>query len=148
MDIAKEKKSFLLYKDNLSVLDDLSDEKAGILFKAIKEYQTNNTEMQIDDEVVRPIFRLFEASFIRDNKKYIETSKKNSENAKKRWRGENATASDRKQSNAINADSDSDKDSVSDTDKDKEKEKDFVKKDIGVLGEKEKKTLKDDFKVY
>ena len=33
------RKSFIIHKDSLSVLDDLTDEQAGKLFKAIKAYQ-------------------------------------------------------------------------------------------------------------
>ncbi len=35
-------KSFIIHKDSLSVLNKLTDEQAGKLFKAIFNYQTNN----------------------------------------------------------------------------------------------------------
>ena len=39
------KKSFKLFIDSLDVLDELSDEEAGKLFKAIREYELNEKEV-------------------------------------------------------------------------------------------------------
>ena len=39
-EILKSKKGFILHKDSLSILNKMSDEQAGILFKAIYQYQT------------------------------------------------------------------------------------------------------------
>lgn len=38
-----ERKSFIIHKDSLRVLDELTDEEAGRLFKAIKAYQCGET---------------------------------------------------------------------------------------------------------
>ena len=62
------KKSFLLYIDSLDVLDDMSDEECGKLFKAIKAHQ-NNEEIELDS-LTRIAFAPFKAQFARDNEKY------------------------------------------------------------------------------
>ena len=38
------RKSFILHSDSLLILDELSNEQAGILFKAIKDYQNKMKE--------------------------------------------------------------------------------------------------------
>ena len=63
------KKSFVLYYDQKQVVDELSDEQAGKLFKAIYEYKI--------------IFIPFKTAFDRDEIKWEETSKKRSEAGKK-----------------------------------------------------------------
>ena len=70
-------KSFFLYKDNLSILKQLTDEEAGKLFKAIYEYQTNNILPQ--DRLISIIFEPFLNQFKRDSQKYqnvVERNKK------------------------------------------------------------------------
>lgn len=63
------KKSFILFKDSLDVLDELSDEQAGKLFKAIKEFQNGN-EPDLDFGL-KIAFVPFRNQFIRDNKDYF-----------------------------------------------------------------------------
>ena len=68
-------KTFILNLDNLSVLDELTDEEAGKLFKAIYKYQI---EEKVDlDSKLKCIFILFK-NYINDQKrKYEEKSKTN-----------------------------------------------------------------------
>ena len=40
--MSKQRKSFIVHHDSLNVLDDLSNEQAGLLFKAIKSYHLND----------------------------------------------------------------------------------------------------------
>ena len=65
------KKSFLLHIDSLDILDDLSVNQAGLLFKAIKAYQ--NDEVIEVDEIVKLVFSPFKNQFIRDDEKYNKT---------------------------------------------------------------------------
>jgi hypothetical protein len=75
------KKSFILHLDSLCILDDMSLEQKGILFDAIYKYQLG---IEVDlDFGMKMAFAPFRNQFIRDNDKYIEFSKKQSENGKK-----------------------------------------------------------------
>jgi len=62
------KKSFILHVDSLSVLDDLSDEQAGKLFKAIFAYQ-KECEVELDFGL-KMAFIPFKNQFVRDREKY------------------------------------------------------------------------------
>ena len=78
-----QNKSFILHKDSLSILNKLSDEEAGKLFKAIFNFQTQNilpTEKMIDC-----IFEPFLNQFKRDEEKYQNVVERNKINIAKRW---------------------------------------------------------------
>lgn len=66
-----KKKSFLLHIDSLDILDELSDEQAGMLFKAIAAHQ-KGMDYELDS-IVRIAFSPFKNQFIRDENKYDET---------------------------------------------------------------------------
>lgn len=100
------KKSFLIYKDSLAVLDELTDEQAGQLFKAIKAYHEGQ-EIGLDFGL-RMAFFSFKAQFKRDEDKYKAISEKNKENVLKRWN--NTSVNDRIPANTTNTDKDKDKD--------------------------------------
>jgi hypothetical protein len=55
----------------LDILDDLSVNQAGLLFKAIKAYQ-NDEEIEVD-EIVKLVFSPFKNQFKRDDEKYTKT---------------------------------------------------------------------------
>jgi len=63
-----DKKSFILYTDTLSVLDELTNEQAGILFKAIKDYQ-NGIEPVLDFGL-KMAFLPLKNQFVRDLEKW------------------------------------------------------------------------------
>lgn len=88
------KKSFILYLDALSVLDELDDKQAGKLFRAIKAYQLRSAERceqdadtgfesLMEDFVTRIAFAPFKAQFERDNQRYDELVERQRENGKK-----------------------------------------------------------------
>ena len=66
------KKSFIIYTDTLNILDELDDEQAGRLFKAIKAYHLGdaNAGGLLNDIVTRLAFIPFKSGFERDNEKY------------------------------------------------------------------------------
>lgn len=67
-----DKKSFILFNDSLSVLDELTDEQAGKLFKAIRDFQIGKeTEL---DFGLKMAFLPFKNQFIRDFEKYAALS--------------------------------------------------------------------------
>lgn len=77
------KKSFLLYVDTLDVLDEMTDEEAGKLFKAIKDY--HHGETICSDSSVRIPFSPFKNQFARDYEKYEKLCEKNRLIAEKRY---------------------------------------------------------------
>jgi hypothetical protein len=123
------KKSFLLYIDALEVLNVLTDEQAGQLFKAIRAYQLG---IEIESE---PIIQIALASFIqnfkRDNEKYLMIVERNRSNGLKNSKLKHETQKTQKSpvgSNGVHSsplvtdngnDNDNDNDSVSDSKKKK-----------------------------
>ena len=75
------KKSFILYLDNLNVLDELSDEEAGQLFKAIKQYQTDKTINLTG--LMKALFIQFQTNFDKNDEEYNSIVERNRENGKK-----------------------------------------------------------------
>lgn len=69
------KKSFILHIDSLSILDDLTDEQAGKLFRAIQSYQKGE-EIELD-QLTKIAFSPFKNQFVRDNIAYEETAERN-----------------------------------------------------------------------
>ena len=119
------RKSFVLHKDSLQVLDDLSDEQAGKLFKAIKAIQLGE-EFELD-ALTRIALSPFKAQFARDNEKYERIVERNKNNGLKggRPKTEDNPKEPKKPSGLITnpenpqkADSVSKSVSVSDSDKD------------------------------
>lgn len=62
------KKSFLIFKDALSIADDLNDEQLGRLFRAIINFQLQRPNEM--DFVTKLAFSPFKAQFDRDDKKW------------------------------------------------------------------------------
>lgn len=78
-----ERKSFILHKDSLKILDDLTNEQVGLLFKAIKNYQFD--EISELDTLTKIAFSPFKNQFIRDDEKYDNLCKKNKLIAERRY---------------------------------------------------------------
>lgn len=82
-----EKNSFILYIDQKEVIEQLSDEEAGKLFKAI--YQYNYNKDIIIDGMLKIIFTQFKIFFDKDNEKWELEKNRRSEAGKKgmasRW---------------------------------------------------------------
>lgn len=69
------KKSFILYCDTLAVLDHLTDEQAGQLFKAICSYQKEE-EIELSP-LLNVAFSPFKSQFERDHDKYEKICERN-----------------------------------------------------------------------
>lgn len=91
-----ERKSFIIYKDALEILDELDLETSGKLFHAIRNYQKDGTEPE--DREMRLLFFNFKQQFIRDEQKYNEVSEKNKLNGQKGGRPVKAKESEKTQS--------------------------------------------------
>lgn len=83
-----EKGSFLLYIDSLNILDDMSNEQAGVLFKSIKEFQETGTIPDLDFGL-KMALKPFINQFKRDAEKWERKKDGYRDNGKlgnlKRW---------------------------------------------------------------
>jgi hypothetical protein len=86
------KKSFIIHLDSLNVLDQLTDEQSGQLFKAIHEFHKGN-DPELDFGL-RMAFLPFKNQFIRDLEKYESKVVSNRENGKKGGRPKKPTNPD------------------------------------------------------
>lgn len=75
------KKAFLIYKDTLDVLDLLTDEQAGKLFKAIRDF--NNGKQPELELALQVAFLPFKNQFDRDSNKYERITERNRINGAK-----------------------------------------------------------------
>ena len=127
--MSSKRKSFVLHKDSLDILPDLTDDQAGKLFKAIHAYQIDD-EITLD-QITKMVFLPFKNQFIRDDGKYLETCERRAVAGSKGGKQKVANASKCKQTLANVADSVSKNksDSKSDSDNDSEVTKDIVVND-------------------
>lgn len=110
--------AFQLYFEPLgTMLNGLSDAEAGELFKAIYKYALHGKETNFADRTLSMVFLSLKSSLDYNNKEYIKRSRKNAENANKRW-GNNANACDGMRTHANDADTDTDTDTDIETEKD------------------------------
>lgn len=140
----KERKSFIVHIDSLNVLESLTNEQAGELFKAIWHYQTNQ-ETEISP-IVNIAFTPFKHQFIRDYEKYVNTCKRRAEAGSKGGKQKVANASKSKQKVANVADSKSK--SKNDINKfiPNDASKDAVRDKYPNITQKQAMSLIDDFK--
>lgn len=75
------KTGFILHLDSLAVLDELTNEQAGILFKAIRDYNLGK-EPELDF-AMKMAFLPFKNQFVRDFEKYENTCERNKANGAK-----------------------------------------------------------------
>lgn len=80
-----EKNNFILYKDQRAMVDKLSDERAGKVFKAIYNYVCGDGDPTDLDEVSDMVFTAFKTTLHRDLMKYRDKCAKNTEAVNKRW---------------------------------------------------------------
>ncbi len=114
-----KKKSFLLHIDSLDVLDDMTNEQAGLLLKAMKAFHKGE-EIELDP-LTKMAFSFFKNQFIRDNEKYLKTCEARAQAGSKggKQKQQNlANASKCKQKVAKVADKDNKNDSDKDSDSD------------------------------
>ena len=76
--MADKRNSFVLYTDHLSILDMLTDEQAGQLFKTIAKYQKGEDVSGID-YMQKLVFEPFRVDFERDAQKWEDKKRKRAE---------------------------------------------------------------------
>lgn len=94
-----QKKGFLLYLNQKEVIDEMTDQEAGIFIKAIFEYEITKKIPKLNKNL-KLVFLQFKNALDEDEKHYNETCEKNRKNAKKRWQKKNAIAYERMQTDA------------------------------------------------
>jgi len=110
------KKSFIIHNDSVEILEKLSDEQSGQLFKAICAYQIG--ELIELDYVMELVFSPFQKQFERDGIKYEQLCEKNRQIAVDRYstkRTKRNQALPKAPSVTKSTDRDSDSDSDSDS---------------------------------
>jgi len=80
-------KSFILHLDTLNILNEMTNEQAGTLFKAIYEYQKGSEP--ILDFAMKMAFMPFKNQFARDAEKYLRVCERNKNNGLKGGRPKN-----------------------------------------------------------
>lgn len=80
----KGQPAFLLPIDQKEIIDELTDEEAGIIFKAIYEYEINKTEIELP-KTLKIVFKQFKVKLDNYDGAYAEKCERNRENIKKYW---------------------------------------------------------------
>ncbi len=88
---AKKAIGFLLEFDQKEIVDELTNEEAGIIFKAIYEYETTREEPKLN-KTLKIVFKQFKVKLDLHDGSYAQKCKKNQQNAQKRWSEENSDA--------------------------------------------------------
>lgn len=123
--MSKIRKSFILHHDSLNVLDDLTNEQAGLLFKAIKAYHlSDDLTLDVLTNIAMSPFR---NQFDRDAEKYEKLCEKNRLIAESRYNTKSTSGrSGKKKSPQLTKSTDNDSksknDSKNDSDSDSKKE--------------------------
>jgi len=86
--MAQGKKSFIIYTDSRVMVNKLSNERAGILFKTLFSYCDDENPI-CDDEVIDMAFEHFKNILKRDLKKYENIVERNRNNGKNGGRPKN-----------------------------------------------------------
>lgn len=111
------KDSFILYQEHKQIFDMLTDEEAGMLIKAIFEYERG--QLVELDKTLQIAFVSIKSSLDRNRETYERVCEKNKQNIEKRWKKENTkntTGKFGKKENTKNTDNDSDNDNEHDND--------------------------------
>lgn len=81
--MAEDKKSFLVYHDIKPILDKLSNEQVGILFRAMVDYSTERTEPDFGDLALELTFIPIKQQLDRNLEKWDEIKEKRTEAGRK-----------------------------------------------------------------
>ena len=113
------KKSIIIYADCIAILEELTYEQAGRLFKAILSYVNEEPVTEIEgDPAIKMAFKVLKNQIDRDTEKYEEKCEKNRAIAQKRWERirENTNAYERKRTHTNVTDNKNDSGNDSDSD--------------------------------
>ena len=88
--MGKKASGFVLEKDQKIIIDELSNEEAGIIFKAIYEYETTKKEPDLD-KTLKIVFKQFKVKLDFYDEKYNTTCETNRKNIQNYWNKVNDT---------------------------------------------------------
>lgn len=91
-----DKKSFVMYTNWAKLIENLDDQKAGKLIKAICAH-VNSHDVKIEDETILAIFAMISEKIDEDAEKYSEVVEKRRQAAKKKWMQKDTNACKSKQ---------------------------------------------------
>lgn len=80
----KKRPCFLLERDQKTIIDELDNEEAGKIFKAIYEYETTGEEPKLD-RALKLVFKQFKVKLDFYDNEYEEKCKTNKKNIEKYW---------------------------------------------------------------
>ena len=84
MEIEKRKENFLLYNEDYSMIEELSDEDVGSVIKSIFRYAINNEIPEYDKGTTKSVlFKHIQRTIDINNKKYLKMWTKQRESIKK-----------------------------------------------------------------
>jgi uncharacterized phage protein (TIGR02220 family) len=105
----KDQKGFIVFGDTKEVVDELSDEQAGRLFRGMLQYFVDGTDPDFTD-ALKFVFIPIRQQMDRNADKYTKMCDRNKQNARKRWDAvgcgrmrSDASAYDNKRSDAVDA---------------------------------------------
>lgn len=119
------KSNYIIHDDSLDVLEGMTDEQVGKLFRKIRDYHKQEWYVS-HDPIVDICYITFKNQFDRDEKKYEKKCEKNRENVEKRRKEKqkkliqtNTNEYDRIQTNTNYTDNDNDNEKDNDNDNEK-----------------------------
>lgn len=116
--MSTDQKGFIVYGDIGAVVDELSDEQAGQLFRGMIEYFAEGKEPEFTG-VLKFVFIPIKQQMDRDSEKYDKKCEKMRANANKRWQNDaNASKSNQLDANDANTNTNTNTNTKTDTDTD------------------------------
>ena len=97
MKIAEKKKTFIMNREWVTMINRMTDEQAGKLLKAIYHFQTTGEEQEVKDLRVELALEYMIPTFEENESAWLSKSEQNRENGSKGGRPKKANASDREQ---------------------------------------------------
>ena len=82
---SRKKTSFLIYRSDRPMIEALTDQQAGMLFKALFVFADTDEIVSIPDPVVNAFYKMMVDKMKRDNQKYEARCEQNSKNQLERW---------------------------------------------------------------
>ena len=115
--MSKDQKGFIVYGDIKAVVDELTDEQTGQLFKGMVGYFTDGKAPKFTG-ILKFVWITIKQQMDRDKEKYDAKCEKNRENIKAYWERTKENERIRTNTNATNKDTDTKTDTKKDTDTD------------------------------